>query len=186
MAIDPRNVKRSGGGCNRWRCIADGGSGCCFIGENAHGLCCIPAGYQGCCCCCVAPIDEEHAKTGQPSGQRSVLFLFPAAAAKDTKLRKKVPTKLSELGVEAAQWESWLTVIDDQMREHMFFYEKPAQECCYWCCPLGPLQATLFMRHGSHSDETPMVISAQCPLTACPCVRSAAWPTPCHTRWRPS
>jgi len=113
--------------------VASDGEGCCCVGHNAEGCCCVPANHRGCCCCCVAPIEDENAKNN------SVIFAFAAGNVKNSRLRL-VPSELLELGIEQDRWTAWLDLIDEQFKAHYEFYDQPCYECCYWCCPFGPLQ----------------------------------------------
>ena len=113
--------------------VASDGEGCCCVGHNAEGCCCVPANHRGCCCCCVAPIEDEDAKN------TSVIFAFAAGNVKNSRLRL-VPSELLELGIEQERWTAWLDLIDEQLKAHYEFYDQPCYECCYWCCPFGPLQ----------------------------------------------
>ena len=121
-------VAEGGQGCC---CIAEGGEGCCCIGRGSRGWCCILPNCIGLCFCCAVPT---------PARKQEAAFALPMRQVNDQMLRKSVPAELVHIGVEAHHWERWLDVIDATLREHDFFYEKPCSECCFHCCPCGPLQ----------------------------------------------
>ena len=136
-------VAEGGNGCC---CIGKGGEGCCCIGAGAKGWCCVLPGCIGLCCCCAAPM---------PTRSDKAAYAFPMRQATDPRIRQ-VPPELMELGVEQEQWTRWLDVIDSALRAHDAFYERPLFECCFHCCPCGPLQMCYCMAnpwlHSQHRE----------------------------------
>ena len=80
-----------------------------------------------------------------PSGVKPTIKISLNVSKKqDLQSNQSSPASLAALGMSAGDWMVvWGAM--EQVQKANFFYDCPPMECCYYCCPGGPLQTVLCM-----------------------------------------